>query len=113
MKFITAGIIGLLYATVAKSDVVANIVENCVVHDENGACSQCQHRFINKNGICQQVNDQCETWDQTSGECLTCYGGYYLSQGNCVINNDGIPIVISPNADTKCPPRSILKNGAC
>jgi len=41
MKFITVGIIGILYATLAKSDDVANIVENCVVHDENGACSQC------------------------------------------------------------------------
>lgn len=36
MKFITAGIIGLLYATVTKSDVVVNVVENCVVYAENG-----------------------------------------------------------------------------
>lgn len=37
------------------------------------------------NGVCRAVSDQCKTWSQTTALCLSCYGGYTLQNGACVI----------------------------
>ena len=29
-----------------------------------------------QSGLCKQVSDLCKTWDETTGDCLTCYLGY-------------------------------------
>ena len=49
-----------------------------------GACSQCASRaYFNVFGVCTLVSDQCQTWDPKSGVCISCYGGYVLSNGAC------------------------------
>jgi hypothetical protein len=35
--------------------------------------------------VCTKVSDYCKTWDNTSGKCLSCYGGFSLSSGICRI----------------------------
>lgn len=62
---------------------------------ESGACTiksgvptnpgTCPFRTVSKNGECVAVSDQCNTWDNTTGDCLTCYGGYTLSAGKCIV----------------------------
>lgn len=45
------------------------------------------------------MSSQCYTWDETSGVCKSCYGGYVLDTfGACVIN----PTPFVPSADSLC-----------
>lgn len=51
----------------------------------NGGCDVCAFRTVKDyNGRCKKVSDQCREWDNT-GCCTSCYGGYKLSGGDCVI----------------------------
>jgi expansin (peptidoglycan-binding protein) len=48
-------------------------------------CLQCSSNWVfNNNGVCVPVSDQCNTYDK-SGACVTCYVGYNLSNGKCVL----------------------------
>ena len=50
-------------------------------------CTTCADRtYFDSNGICQSVSAQCSTWDKLTGECLTCFSGYAISNGACVIS---------------------------
>ena len=72
------------------------IVDNCCKLAEqdlgcaewNGnVCRRCSKRWWQDvNGVCQPIGDQCSTWSEQTGECLTCYGGYILSNGRCIVN---------------------------
>lgn len=63
------------------SDVAAN--PNCHTWN-NGVCEACAHRYwFDANGICQHVANQCNTWDNADGLCLSCYAGYDLVNGAC------------------------------
>lgn len=42
--------------------------------------------FINKNGKCEAVDTLCQTFDSDNGLCTSCYGGYILNNGSCLIN---------------------------
>lgn len=58
-------------------------------------CSSCATRAnFDQNGICQAVDSQCQTWDSKSGLCLTCYGGYVISNGKCVVSAVSRPVDI-------------------
>lgn len=47
---------------------------------------QCPYRSIPMPGYCQQVSDQCNTWSNDTGLCLTCYWGYEVDvNGECVV----------------------------
>ena len=47
---------------------------------QEGICLSCAERaFFNVDGKCTPVNDNCNTWDRMTGECLTCYKGYELN----------------------------------
>lgn len=47
-------------------------------------CGACAFRaYFNAQNVCVKVSDQCQTWDPKSGVCITCYGGYSLSNGVC------------------------------
>lgn len=39
---------------------------------------------MRNNGVCFQVSDYCQTWNNSTGNCTSCYQGYQLSQGACV-----------------------------
>ena len=72
------------------------IVDNCckLADQDTGCaewngnvCKRCSKRWwMNANGVCAPVGDQCATWNDVTGECLTCYGGYILNNGQCIIN---------------------------
>lgn len=73
------------YSIVDGACKVSSIDTGCIQWKGN-ACIQCSKRwFFDTNGHCQAVSDQCATWE-SSGNCLTCYGGYVLSKGACVVN---------------------------
>jgi hypothetical protein len=88
---------------------------NCVVATQpsarncrnfsNGICFECSNGYIKStDGSCYPVNTLCRTWTNT-GECLTCYPGYALSNGNCLL------AVQAGSADPSC--RRLDAQGNC
>lgn len=49
-----------------------------------------------RNGNCIVLNPLCRTSALSTGDCLTCYQGYTLSEGNCTI-----PTNYDPNCAQK------------
>ena len=50
-------------------------------------CIKCADRaYFDANGVCRGVSTQCATWDLFDGLCLTCYHGYDLIKGQCVVS---------------------------
>lgn len=43
-----------------------------------------------QNGLCQQISPLCQTSNNNNGECLTCYGGYDLINGQCILGKDTV-----------------------
>jgi|JI6StandDraft_1071083.scaffolds.fasta_scaffold46280_2 hypothetical protein len=42
----------------------------------NNVCQTCSKRwYFNSEKTCVPVSDLCHTWDEVTGECLTCYYG--------------------------------------
>ena len=53
---------------------------------ETKRCLKCAERaFFDGFGICWAVNPQCQTFDPIDGYCLSCYGGYRLDSGKCIL----------------------------
>ena len=51
---------------------------------KDGKCQECANYWVlNPSGDCSMVSDLCRTYDN-SGNCLTCYVGYEISNGSCV-----------------------------
>lgn len=60
---------------------------NCSKYDANGNCITCALLYFkNQSNICQMVNPICATYDETNGECTSCYPGYTLNEGDCSVN---------------------------
>lgn len=50
-------------------------------------CIECSSGFtFNAKGVCSAVSDQCKTWS-SSGLCSTCFKGYDLKNGTCVLSS--------------------------
>ncbi len=55
-----------------------------------GICVECSSRWVfNNQNVCIPVADTCRTHDQNS-LCLTCYPGYTLVDGTCLIVEDSL-----------------------
>ena len=56
-------------------------------------CVKCAQRaFYDEQGICREVNKNCNTWDAYDGLCLTCYKGFELdNNSNCVASDQTGP----------------------
>ena len=52
---------------------------------DNQKCLECSHRFVMSDNSCVLVSDDCRTWDDR-GLCETCYKGYELQDGICVLS---------------------------
>jgi hypothetical protein len=51
-------------------------------------CLKCAPRaYFDSNGVCREVNKNCNTWDAFDGFCLTCYKGYEIKNGNCILSD--------------------------
>lgn len=92
---------------------------NCLDYDSGKkCCSQCVFRTVNIKGKCVKVNDLCSTWCSKTADCTSCYGGYTLKNGACVIgnNNSKDPYCTQWNSDGKCIScafRTVWRKGAC
>ena len=72
----------------ALAEQVAPTDPGCRVWDQqNNRCSECSARWIFNNGVCVAVSDLCQTHND-AGQCLTCYTGYVLQNGQCVLCNE-------------------------
>ena len=54
-------------------------------------CLQCSQRYYFNDKKCVPVNDQCKTWESSTGRCTTCYNGYDLQlDGACQLSTKNI-----------------------
>ncbi len=57
---------------------------------DNEKCTQCSNRsYFNSSGICAPVDATCASFNDKNGLCLSCYKGYDLQNGKCIIGNVG------------------------
>ena len=50
-------------------------------------CKRCSKRWwMNAQGACTPISDYCSTWNSQTGHCETCYNGYILDNGKCIVN---------------------------
>jgi hypothetical protein len=76
------------YTVVNNCCELASQDSGCAVWNGN-VCSVCSKGWWkNANGVCQVVSDLCSTWSESTGACLSCYGGYVLNGGVCEINTN-------------------------
>ena len=60
----------------------------------SNVCTACSKNWVfNSNKVCVQVNSLCQSYDNT-GACTSCYQGYDLSNGECVLSlsNNAKPV---------------------
>lgn len=51
--------------------------------------TDCPYRTVLKDGACVKVSDLCNTWNGVTGDCTSCFYGYKLSGGACIIGDGG------------------------
>lgn len=84
----------------------------CINIDQsNGKCLSCVSRmFVNSSGACQSIDENCNSYNQTTGSCITCYPGYentldpITNSVKCKIVSD-----VDPNCQTKANGAGCLK----
>lgn len=94
---------------------------NCLKFLPSGLCSECYVSFYPSAGVCKQVNPLCRSANYTDGACLSCYPGYTLTKGACIIPNiynqqAQDPYCLSfdeSNKCTQCRQGYYASNGVC
>lgn len=84
-------------------------------------CQKCSVGSVFRQGVCVQVDPQCKTYDNTTGACLSCYAGYYLSQGQCLVTpaapaaepTDKLCAQWNGTVCVKCAQSAYFSNGVC
>ena len=62
-------------------------------------CTECADRtYFNENGVCSSVSAQCNSFDKSTGKCLTCFAGYDVVDGACIYS----PANTAAPADLGC-----------
>ena len=84
---------------------------------ENNVCRECYSGYFIKTttGECIVINPFCRISNETTGDCLSCYQGYIVSEGKCV------PTSVDPNCVrfdenqtcVRCSSRFFMRNGLC
>lgn len=65
---------------------------NCKKFSPNNMCTQCAIKFfVNNNGKCSPVSPLCNNYDNLTGNCLSCYPGYVVSGGACILGTSKDP----------------------
>jgi hypothetical protein len=85
MKFSLLGVFAALSLNIIKAEVILNVIDNCFEYGDDGNCKTCEFRYVLKDGECAQVSDFCNTWDESTGDCVTCYDGFKLEVGACIL----------------------------
>ena len=71
-----------------KVDKTAAQNQGCALWNQ-GVCVQCSKRwYFNADRVCVPVSDLCSSWDDESGVCESCYYGYIVEEGACVVHDD-------------------------
>jgi hypothetical protein len=65
--------------------------------------------YLSVNGKCLTQNPLCNTIDTTTGACLSCWSGYFLLSGACVLGNTS-PSTAQQTIDPYC---ASWANGLC
>ena len=84
----------------------------CQVFDSAGACKACVWRSVfNAQKKYVEVNPQCNTFNNATGACTSCYGGYILNGGNCLVDKSEAGSGSALSGDANC--RKADKGGKC
>jgi len=82
-------LIGLMLIGVNTGDVqiIGNYQETyCHAYDPCGVCIDCPTRSIlTEAHTCLKVSDQCKTWCNETALCTSCYQGWALYKGTCIL----------------------------
>jgi hypothetical protein len=66
-----------------------NLDPNCYSFT-GSQCTVCSTRYyFGPGGLCTLVNPNCYTYDNFTGSCTSCYSGYIVSNGDCILNAAG------------------------
>ena len=59
----------------------------CEIKGKPSGCVKCyQGYYFNAEMlVCVMVDQQCATYNHSNGLCLSCYSGYELQNGKCVV----------------------------
>lgn len=80
---------------------------NCKKTDNNQRCQECYSGyFLSPQATCLRLDPLCKTYTPTQIACASCYSGYDLYQGQCVIPSK----VPNSNSDPYC---IAVQNGQC
>ena len=90
----------------------------CVIEGGNGGeqpTGECGFRQVLVDGNCVDVSDQCNTWSDTTAECTSCYPGWTLRDGACVVEggNGGEEPTNGNGNNGECDFRQVLIDGEC
>lgn len=90
---------GLVNGTCTIISLANQANPGCQAWDGNHNCLKCSVRWYpNADGVCTPVSDNCRTWDEQTGACLSCYSGYVVDGAQCVRN----PSPFVPAANSLC-----------
>jgi hypothetical protein len=56
----------------------------CQVAANSSYCTICSEGFYPRSGSCYQVSSYCQTYNPSTGDCLTCKDGYIFETNTCV-----------------------------
>jgi hypothetical protein len=57
---------------------------------------------LNNEGKCAQASPLCKTFDKKNGNCLSCYNGYTILNGACIISQTQDPNCKKTNTQNDC-----------
>lgn len=94
------------------------VISYCQSLNQDQTCSSCMTGYYRASAkSCMPVSILCFTYDQNTGACTSCRGGYFLQGGTCIYPSMGIdPQCISYDTSaycSKCKPGYYLLNYIC
>lgn len=89
---------------------------NCL-QNSGTLCLYCRDRFWLSDGKCVPLTRNCQTYEQTTGRCLTCSSDFLVENGDCVrVAGLTIRNCVRLGSDGQCAAcvsNYYLKNGGC
>ena len=94
-------------------------ISNCEV-EQFSSCVQCRARFYLEQGRCNPIGMGCDSYNGFTGECFTCFTGYKLELGKCLVqiietqtNNDPNCLVFNDDRCDQCSQRYYYNGEKC
>ena len=78
---------GIVETTCLPGVATSSSDPNC--NQFNGSlCLKCSFGYyLPASGLCTQVNPSCKTFDPTNGQCLSCFPGFSVQNGGCLVGS--------------------------